>query len=72
MEHFSIWLLIFIVFSAGFGWGKWYAERSIRIERSAIERGRVSLSMPMDKDNATATMKLLTDFIEKVEMKNNK
>lgn len=67
METISWLLPIAIVFIAGFGWGQWNAERNIRTERTALEKGRVSVSMPMNPDDAAATMELLKNLIEQVE-----
>lgn len=67
MEQISLSLLIAVVFVAGFGWGQWWAERQIRAERTALESGRISVSMPVDKEQATATMGLLKTLMEQVE-----
>lgn len=67
MEQISLGLLIAVVFMAGWGWGQWYAERAVRAERAALEKGRVSVSMPMNPDDAAATMGLLKELIEQVE-----
>ncbi|MGK0657626.1 MULTISPECIES: hypothetical protein [unclassified Methylococcus] len=60
-------LLVVIVFVAGFGWGQWWAERQIRIERASLEIGRLSVSMPMNPDDAAATFGLLKTLMEQVE-----
>lgn len=67
MEQISIGILVMIVFIAGWGWGQWYSERNIRAERSELEKGRVSISMPMHNDDAKNMMRLLNELIEQVD-----
>lgn len=66
-EYTGVVVLLAFVFVAGFGWGQWWAERTIRAERAAQDNGRISVSMPMKPDDAAATMGLLKSLIEQVE-----
>lgn len=63
----QVWLVLIAVFLAGFGWGQWYSEHKIRAERESIERGRLTVSMPLNPDDAAATMGLLKELVEKVK-----
>lgn len=55
------------VFICGFGWGQWFAERSIRKDRSKLEQERMLVSVPMNKDDAQATLELISLIIKKVK-----
>lgn len=66
-EYTGVVVLLAIVFVAGWGWGQWWAERTIRAERAAQDNGRISVSMPMKPDDAAATMGLLKNLIDQVE-----
>lgn len=55
------------VFVCGFGWGQWFAERSIRKDRSRLDHERMIISVPMNKDDAQATFELLSEIIKKVK-----
>jgi hypothetical protein len=61
--------LLVVVFIAGFGWGRWWSERTIRAEQLALNSGRLTVSMPMDKDKdkASDTLGLLRDLVQMVE-----
>lgn len=58
-----------VIFAGGFGWGKSFAERSIRKEQSDLHRGRVVVSMPMREESASNMLGLLRDLLRKVEEK---
>lgn len=66
-DYTEVVVLLAFVFVAGWGWGQWWAERTIRAERATQEKGRISISMPMKPDDAAATMGLLKSLIEQVE-----
>lgn len=56
-----------IFFVCGFGWGQWFAERSIRKEKSKLEQGRLFVSVPMHKDHASKifeSIKILSELAE--------
>lgn len=63
----EIAVLIAVVFLAGFGWGQWWSERTIRAEQTELTAGRITISMPMDKDKAADTLGLLRDLVKQVE-----
>lgn len=67
MEQINAVLMIFIIFAAGFGWGRWYEERNIRLSRAAMENERINVSMPMNPEDAAAMMGLLKEFLEQIE-----
>jgi len=67
VENIGFWVIVLIIFFAGWGWGQWLTERSIRIEKTAVDRGRLTVSMPMKPEDAAATMGLLKNLIEQVE-----
>jgi hypothetical protein len=67
VEKISLLILIAVIFTAGFGWGQWYAERSIRQERLRLTSGRFEISMPMNQDDAAAMLTLLKDLIDEVK-----
>jgi hypothetical protein len=66
-EYTGVVVLLAFVFVAGWGWGQWWAERAIRAERAAQDKGRISVSMPMKPEDAAATMGLLKDLMQRVE-----
>ncbi len=61
------WVVIFIVFASGFGWGQWFAERAIRKERNKLSQGRLLVSVPMHKDHASKLMGNLKIIAELAE-----
>jgi hypothetical protein len=69
VETISLWILIAVIFTAGFGWGQWYAEKSIRQERLRLTSGRLEISMPMNQDDAHSMITLLKELLEEVERK---
>jgi hypothetical protein len=69
VEKISLLILIAVIFTAGFGWGQWYAEKSIRRERLRLTSGRFEISMPMNQDDAHSMITLLKELIEEVERK---
>ena len=65
ITYFAVIALIFFV--SGFGWGQWFAERSIRKERSELEQGKLVVSDPMHKNHATKifeSIKILSELAE--------
>lgn len=58
-----------IIFAGGFGWGKSFAERSIRKEQADFHKGRVVVSMPMHEDQASGMLGLLSDLLREVKEK---
>jgi hypothetical protein len=60
-------LVAVFVFLAGFGWGQWWSERTIRAEQTELTAGRITVSMPMDKDKAADTLGLLRELVQQVE-----
>ena len=60
-------LVAVFVFLAGFGWGQWWSERTIRAEQNANIEGRINVSMPMDKDKAADTLGLLRELVQQVD-----
>jgi len=56
-----------IFFLAGVGWGQWLSERQIRLANEAALKGRMEVNMPMNSEDAAATMKLLAALVEKAE-----
>ena len=61
-----------IVYSAlllvcGFGWGQWWAERTVREERRELESGRIVVSAPARAEDAAASLELLAEIVRKVE-----
>jgi len=71
MTNTSIFFLIAIVFISGFGWGRWYAERSIRREQTALSKNKLLISVPMHEDVASKTLGMLKNIVEQVESENN-
>lgn len=58
-----------IIFACGFGWGKSFAERSIRKEQANLHKGRVVVSMPMHEDQASGMLGLLSNLLREVKEK---
>ncbi|MBL8474435.1 MAG: hypothetical protein JNM98_21785 [Rhodocyclaceae bacterium] len=56
-----------IFFLAGVGWGQWWTERQIRLANEAAVKGRMQVNMPVNPEDAAATMKLLATLVEKAE-----
>jgi hypothetical protein len=65
ITYFAVIALIFFV--SGFGWGKWFAERSIRKERIELEQGRLIVSVPMHKDEAQFVFETLKNLAKWAE-----
>lgn len=68
-DYTGVVVLMAFIFVAGWGWGQWWAERTIRSERATMDKGRMTVAMPMKPDDAAATMRLLADLIEQAEQK---
>lgn len=56
-----------VFFMCGWGWGQWWNERAIRKEKRELTRGRMTVNMPVNPDDAAATMLLLASLIEEAE-----
>jgi hypothetical protein len=56
-----------LFFVAGWGWGQWWAERCARRDKSAMERGRMTVSMPVDPDKAALTLRALSALMAQVD-----
>lgn len=63
----SLLVLIIVTFLCGFGWGQWYAERSIRKDKSFMEANKLFVSMPAKSEDASKVLGLLKDLMDKVE-----
>lgn len=61
-----------LFFGAGWGWGQWWAERTARHERRALEAGRIAVSMPADPQDAALTLQLLSALVRKAEAERGK
>lgn len=66
-DPFAIACAVAVIFACGFGWGKSFAERSIRKEQADLHRGRVAVSMPMREESASKMLGLLRDLMREVE-----
>lgn len=58
-----------IIFACGFGWGKSFAERSVRKEQADLHKGRVAVSMLMREESASKMLGLLRDLMREAEEK---
>jgi hypothetical protein len=56
-----------LFFGAGWGWGQWWAERCARRDKSALDRGRLSVSMPVHPDHASETLRVLSALMKQAE-----
>ena len=56
-----------LIFVAGWGWGQWWAERCARRDKAAMERGRLNVSMPVDADKASETLRVLSVLMKQVD-----
>ena len=56
-----------LFFVAGWGWGQWWAERCARRERRALEAGRLNVSMPVNPENASETLRVLSVLMKQVD-----
>ena len=56
-----------LFFGAGWGWGQWWAERCARRDKSTMDRGRLSVSMPVHPDNASETLRVLSQLMKQAE-----
>jgi hypothetical protein len=61
------WLVAALWFGGGWGWGQWWAERCARRDKAAMERGRLNVSMPVDPDQASETLRVLSVLMKQVE-----
>jgi hypothetical protein len=61
------WLVAALWFSAGWGWGQWWAERCARKDKATMERGRLNVSMPVDADKASVTLRVLSELMKQVD-----
>ena len=71
MNHdpIAIACAVAVIFAGGFGWGKSFAERSIRKEQADLNKGRVAVSMPMHEDQASDMLGLLSNLLREVKEK---
>lgn len=67
--YFSMIAIIFFV--SGFGWGQLFAERAIRKQRSRLEQGRLLVSVPMHKDEASRVFEAIQTLVELSEGKHD-
>ena len=67
MNYLGFLLAVFVFFLAGWGWGQWWSERTLRRDRATLERGRIALSMPMDPKWASEMMVLMQEFFDKAQ-----
>ena len=56
-----------LFFVAGWGWGQWWAERNMRKERTALEAGRILVSMPANAEDAANSLEMLRDIVRRAE-----
>lgn len=66
----NLLIIIFIIFMCGFGWGRWFAEKSIRKERIELERARLLVSVPMLPEQASKvfeSLRILSELSDKDE-----
>ena len=66
-EFWRYAMVAFLWFLSGWGWGQWWAERCARRDKAAMERGRLSVSMPVDPDQASETLRVLSVLMKQVE-----
>ena len=65
----AVTMVIYAVlfFGAGWGWGQWWAERCARRDKSTMDRGRLSVSTPVNPDNASETLRVLSQLMKQAE-----
>lgn len=63
----GMWLLILIIFTAGFGWGQWYANMRAKAKSDSDSLQRLVVSMPMDAEQAKNVFSLLHNLVEAVD-----
>lgn len=56
-----------VFFFCGWGWGQWWCERQIRAEQGKLMKGRITVSMPMEPEDAASTMRLLAALVDEAE-----
>ena len=56
-----------VFFACGWGWGQWWAERTVRQEKTALESGRIAVSMPANLDDASKTLTMLATLLRAAE-----
>ncbi len=71
MENMGVGVMIAVVFAGGFGWGQWYAEKTIRKENATLNKNRISVSMPMEPGRAAEVFGLLKQLVKHVEAKSD-
>jgi len=64
-------MIAIIFFVSGFGWGQLFAERAIRKQRSRLEQGRLLVSVPMHKDEASRVFEAIQTLVELSEGKHD-
>jgi hypothetical protein len=62
MNNVASTVVLIIIFLAGFGWGRWYEDYKLRADNA----GRITISMPMEPEDAEATLGLLHQIVRKV------
>jgi len=65
-EIFTAVITIGVLLFAGFGWGQLWAERQIRKESAATMKGRMQVTMPVNQEDAAATLEMLSLIVKKV------
>jgi len=66
-ETWQWWLAAAGVFGAGWSWGQWWAERSVRREREAADKGVMTVSLPVHPDRAAKMLRMLSDLMRLAE-----
>ena len=56
-----------VFFACGWGWGQWWAERTAREARDDLERGRLTVSMPIEPGRAAGMLELLAKLMRQVD-----
>ena len=62
-----MWLLIAIVFMAGFGWGQWFEAWNHKRIIAKRDESKLTVSMPVKADDAAQVMALLKELVEEAE-----
>jgi hypothetical protein len=66
-ETWQWWLAAAVFFGAGWSWGQWWTERSIRREREAAAKGVMTVSLPVHPDRAAKLLRMLSDLMRLAE-----
>jgi hypothetical protein len=66
----AIWIIGFVCFICGFGWGAWWAERHVRIQERGLRSAHATITVPTSHAQAADFLELTSEFMRKAQERN--